>query len=536
MEPKPTWLRAIHFGGGEVQVPKSVEEALVSPQACFWQEAMDAEVASLHENGTWELVERPKGVRPVGVKWVFALKVDSHGNIVRFKARLVAKGFMQVEGVDFEETYAPVSKYSTTRAILAVAAKEGWEVQQLDVKTAFLQGELREQVFVEQPPGYSDGTDRVCFLYKALYGLKQAPRAWYEHMHEKLSQLGYTVSAADPGLYVCTKVGQQGERILLLVYVDDMLLASPSAAVVAEAKANLLSIFDARDMGDVCDFVGMHIERDVEQGTIKISNERMIADLLSRYGMANAEGNQVPIASKASDDLVREGVPLDQRRFPYSALVGSLLYLAITVRPDISFAVGALSRFMSCPTVGHWRVAKGVLRYLAATRSVGITYGGSSSDEGLRGWCDADYGGDKDIRRSTTGYVFTINGGAVSWASKRQQTVALSTAESEYMAACAATREAVWMRQLVGELGLPVKAVPISGDNQASLNWVHNHVVGAKSKHIAVQYHFVRERVALREVSFSWVPSADQAADVFTKPLSADMHWACCAKIGVHKV
>jgi Reverse transcriptase (RNA-dependent DNA polymerase) len=529
-------LRAIPFGAGEVHVPKSVEEALASPQASFWQEAMDSEVASLYENGTWELVERPRGVRPVGVKWVFDLKVDSHGNILRFKARLVAKGFMQVEGVDFEETYAPVSKYSTTRAILALAASEGWEVQQLDMKTAFLQGELQERVFVEQPPYFTDGTDRVCLLYKALYGLKQAPRAWYEHMHEKLGQLGYAVSAADPGLYVCTKVGPDGGRVLLLVYVDDMLLASPSAAVVAEAKAQLLSAFDARDVGGVSDFVGMHIERDVDQGTITISNPRMINDLLSRYGMTNAKGNQVPISSEAIKELKREGVPLDQKRFPYSALVGSLLYLAITVRPDISFAVGALSRFMSCPTVGHWWVAKGVLRYLAAHPNLGITYGGSSSGEGLRGWCDADYAGDQDVRRSTTGYVFTINGGAVSWASKRQPTVALSTAEAEYMAACAATREAVWLRQLVVDLGMPVTVVPIAGDNQACLNWVHNQVVSAKSKHIAVQHHFVRERVALRQVSFSWVPTAEQAADVFTKPLKGDAHWACCAMLGMHKV
>jgi hypothetical protein len=405
-------------------------------------------------------------------------------------------------------------------------------VQQLDVKTAFLQGRLQEEVYVEQPPGYNDGTGRVCLLYKALYGLKQAPRAWHEHLHEQLSQLGYSVSVADPGLYVCSKVGPDGERVLLLVYVDDMLLASPSSAAVQEAKEMLLSIFDARDLGAVRDFVGMHTERDVEQGSITISNERMIADLLSRYGMSNANGRQVPM-SKGTVLSKDGGEQLDQRIYPYSALVGSLLYLAVTVRPDISYTVGVLSKYMSNPTVGHWHVAKGVLRYLAATPRVGITYGGSSRGIGLQGWCDADFAGDSDTRRSTTGYVFTIAGGAVSWASKRQPTVACSTTEAEYMAASAAAREALWLKKLVADLGLPVETVPIGCDNQAALSLLHNPVLSDRSKHIDVHHHFVRERVALGEVAYGWCPTKEMAADVLTKPLAADMHRACLGLMGV---
>lgn len=512
-----------------VHVPITVEEALASPQAGFWKEAMDAEMASLWENGTWQLVEAPIGVQPIDVKWVFDLKRDSMGNIVRFKARLVARGFQQKEGIDFNDTFAPVSKYSTTRAVLAVATAEGWDIQQLDVKTAFLQGRLEEQVFVKQPPYYSDGSGRVCLLFKALYGLKQAPRAWHQHMHEKLVQLGYKVSVADPGLYVCERVEPSGQRVILLVYVDDMLLASPNAAAVQQAKEVLLGIFDARDVGSVGFFVGMNITRDLQQGTIKISNERMIVDLLQKFGMVDAHGRDVPMSSGAV--LKREeGEPLDTRKYPYSTLVGSLLYLAVTVRPDISYSVGVLSKFMSCPTMSHWVAAKGVLRYLGHTRTVGITYGGSS---GLFGWCDADFAKDLDTRKSTTGYVFTLSGGAISWASKRQPTVAASTTEAEYMAASAAVKEALWLRKLVADLGQPVAAVPVACDSQGALSLLHNPILSERSKHIDVHHHFVRERVQRGEVQFGWVPTMEMTADVLTKPLSVEMHWVCCGQMGV---
>ena len=510
-------------------VPKTVEQAQASPQSEFWKAAMDEEMASLHANGTWELVDAPRGVRPVGTRWVFALKRDGHGNVVRFKARLVAKGFMQREGVDYNETFAPVSKYTSVRVLLALAAAHGWDVQQLDVKTAFLQGDLQEEVYVQQPAGFEDGTSRVCLLRKALYGLKQAPRAWHEKLHAELSKLGYQVSTADPGLYVCDKE-EAGRRVCLLVYVDDMLLVSPSADAVAEAKAALLGVFDARDMGAVCDFVGMRVERDLVAGTITISNERLINDLLSKFGMEVANSRQVPMAP----DLVlrrSEGAELDQGRYQYSSLVGGLLYLATTVRPDISYAVGVLSKFMSCPTVSHWRAAKAVLRYLAGTSRVGITYGASPAV--LHGFCDADYARDVDTRKSTTGFVFTMAGGAVSWSSKRQPTVAASTTEAEYMAASAAVKEALWLRKLLADLGVPVATVPISCDSNGALALLHNPVISERSKHIDVHHHFVRERVALGQVGFKYVSTAANAADMLTKPLAIVKHTAFCSMVGV---
>jgi Reverse transcriptase (RNA-dependent DNA polymerase) len=510
-------------------LPKTVEQALASPQSEFWRAAMDEEMASLHANGTWELVELPRGVRPVVTRCVFALKRDGAGNVVRFKARLVAKGFTQQEGVDYFETFAPVSKYTGVRVLLALAAAHGWEVQQLDVKTAFLQGDLQEEVYVQQPAGYVDGTTRVCLLRKAFYGLKQAPRAWHEKLHAELSKLGYQVSTADPGLYVCGKE-VAGRRVCLLVYVDDMLLVSPSADAVAEAKAALLGIFDARDMGAVCDYVGMRVERDMAAGTITISNERLIKDLLSRFGMGTANSRQTPMNEGCV--LSRgEGAELDQRRYQYSSLVGALLYLATTVRPDIAYAVGVLSRFMSCPTKEHWNTAKGVLRYLAGTSRLGITYGASPAV--LHGFCDADYGRCIDTRKSTTGYVFTIAGGAVSWSSKKQPTVAASTTEAEYMAASAAVKEALWLRKLLADLGVPVATVLMSCDSTGALTLVDKPVLSERSKHIDVHHHFVRERVALGQVAFRYVHTSANPADMLTKPLGPTKHLAFCSMFGM---
>jgi hypothetical protein len=486
---------------GDVVLPANVREALASPQAEQWRAAMDEEVASLHANGTWQLVEPPKGVRPIPVKWVFAVKYDSSGSIVRFKARLVAKGFLQQQGIDFGETFAPVSRYSTVRTVLARAAAKGWEVGQLDVKTAFLQGQLQEEVYVQQPPGYVDGSGRVCLLAKALYGLKQAPRAWHEHMHNHLCNLGYIASTADPGMYL-KPAASPLQFTVLVVYVDDVLVVGPDSTRVCSVKQEVMRVFEARDLGDAKDFVGMHITRDRAQGTITINNPRMITALLSQYGLSKAG----PRATPMSPGLVltrSDGVPVDQAVHPYSALVGSLLYLAVTVRPDIAHAVGVLSKYMSCPTDQHWKAAKGVLRYLAATLEVGITYGltsGKAAD--LYGWCDADFASDKDTRRSTTGYVFVVSGGAVSWGSRRQPTVAASTTEAEYMAASSAVKEGLWLRKLGRELGMQYSCVQMYCDSQGALALLQNPVISDRSKHIDVHHHFVRERVARNEVEF----------------------------------
>jgi hypothetical protein len=311
-------------------------------------------------------------------------------------------------------------------------------------------------VWTVQPTGYEQGTGHLaCHLHKALYGLKQAPRAWHHRLKSELEALGFTESPADPALFI--KLG--AHPIYLLTYVDDILITSCDTQLIISTKKSLMDTFDARDLGEATYFLGMDIIRDRSNRTIKLAQGRLTSELLSKYNLTNAKSLSTPI--NTSTKLAKDGEPLDRHTFAYAPLIGSLMYLSICTRPDISQAVGALARYMANPTVAHWQAAKGVLRYVAGTADYGITYGSAS---GLKAYCDADYAGDIDTRRSTTAYVFTLNGGAISWSSRLQQTVAASTTEAEYMAAASATKEALWLRQLLHSLGMETDAIVINAD------------------------------------------------------------------------
>ena len=492
---------------------------------------MNDEIASLYANGTWTLEDPPCGVKPIPTKWVYTVKYDAAGNVERFKARLVAQGFRQREGVDFQEVFAPVSKYSTLRALLAIAAANDMELQQLDITTAFLNGELAEEVYVLQPPGFEDGTGRAAHLHRALYGLRQAPRAWHARLKEELERIGFVESLADPGLFIFSGDGDGDSLVYVLVYVDDILIASKQLAAVQRAKAALLSAFKARDLGEATLFLGMQIARDRATRTIKLSQPRMAADLAARFGVESARARSTPLS--AADRLTAgAGEPLDLQLFPYSTLVGSLLYLSICTRPDIAFSVGALAKYMAAPTTAHWAAAKGVLRYVACTSEYGINFGGTGA-AGLQGFCDADYAGDTDTRRSTTGYVFTLHGGAITWSSRRQQTVAASTSEAEYMAAAHAVKEALWLRKLAHDLRIEVAPISIQADNQSAIKLLKNPISSMRSKHIDVIYHFARERVARKEVVFSYISTGLMIADSLTKVVPAEKHNFCRKGMGV---
>eukprot|EP00877_Chromochloris_zofingiensis_P008872 jgi/Chrzof1/4238/Cz14g04120.t1 len=381
---------------------------------------------------------------------------------------------------------------------MAKAAEEDMELHKLDVKTAFLQGNLEEDVWIQQPRGYEEGSSELaCHLHKPLYGLKQAPRAWHQRLQQELLAVGYTASAADPSLYwYCIN----GDYVYLLVYVDDILIAAKQLESVKAVKQQLLGLFESRDLGEATSYLGMSIQRNRQTGIIKIGHRLMITELLERYGAVDSKIKSVPLSPsvKLAKD---EGGPLDKEHYPYSQLVGSLMYLAITSRPDLAFSVGALARYMSCPTTVHWQAAKGVLRYLGGTLDYGITFGSDSND--LIGYCDADYAGDTDTRKSTSGYIFILHGGAITWSSKRQATVAASTTEAEYMAAAAAVKEALWLRTLLSELQLDIDNITIMADNQSAIKLLRNPISSMRTKHIDVAYHFARERVVRKEVVFS---------------------------------
>ena len=439
----------------------------------------------------------------------------------------MVQGFHQREGIDYDEVFAPVSKYSTLRTLLGIAASRNLEVHQLDIKTAFLNGNLEETVYTAQPPGYEQGAPGIaCRLRKALYGLKQAPRAWHRTLKAELESMGYTESAADPGLFI----KPSSPPVYLLIYVDDILVVSGDTSALIATKNQIATAFDARDLGPSTYFLGMDILRDPSTGSIKIAQTRHTADLLTRFDMLNAKPLDTP--SSAACKLTADGEPLDTKLHPYSTLVGSLMYLASCTRPDIAQAVGALARFMAKPTTAHWTAAKHILRYLAGTSNYGIVF--NAGDPILDVYCDANYAGCIDTRRSTTGYLFTLNGGAITWSSRLQVTVAASTTEAEYMAAAATVKEALWLRKLLTDLGIDAACIDIKSDSQSAIALLKNPVVFLRSKHIDVIHHFARERVARGEVNFTYIPTGSMAADCLTKPVPTAKFKFCCTAMGLN--
>ena len=529
------WKATVHVAAVADLEPTTVQEALSSSDAVQWRDAIAAELKSIVANKVYSLTELPPGRKAIGCKWVFKIKRGADGSIERYKARLVAKGFSQTEGVDFSETYAPVAKFNSIRALLAIAAAEGYTVQQMDVKTAFLNGELEEEIYMQQPEGTAKpGEEHLVWrLHRALYGLKQAPRVWYRRLDQQLTEMGFERCDADYSVYV-----HHGQHVILVVYVDDLIITGPDEPVFA-TKAKLAEVFDMTDLGDVHWLLGMEISRD--RAGIHISQERYIRELLERFGMNDCKPASTPM---------QVGLPLtdnmspttDKQRnemavVPYRSAVGSLMYAMVATRPDIAAAVSAVSRYMGNPGPEHWTAVKRIMRYLKGTAAWVLTLG-SDVPLQLVGYCDADWGGgDLDGRRSTTGYVFSLGSGSIVWSSKRQPTVALSTTEAEYMATTNAAREAVWLRRLLGELGYePTEATVLYSDNQGSIRLAHNPVNHSRTKHIDVQHHFVRELIESKEVALRYCPSDANVADVLTKPLQRDKHVHCAQALGLRLV
>ena len=320
----------------------------------------------------------------------------------------------------------------------------------------------------------------------------------------------------------------------MLVYVDDILPASKSRELLDSVKHKLMKNFAVRDLGAATFFLGMEILRDRPNRSLKLVQGRLISEVIGKYGLTGAKTKTTPLSpgvrlATASSELEL----LNTVQFPYSELVGTLLYLSVCTRPDIAHAVGCLSRYMAKPTRDQWNAAMGVLRYLSGTARYGICFSPCDDPTPTVGFCDADYAGDIDTRRSTTGYVFVMHGGAVSWSSRLQPTVAVSTSEAEYMAAAAAVKEALWMRKLLHDLQIEIGSVLILSDNQACLSLLKHPIASQRSKHIDIIYHFARERVARGEVCFQYCPTAKMVADSLTKALPPSKFLFCRDQMGV---
>ena len=483
-----------------------------SPNTERWRAAEKAEYDSLLENKTWVLVPRPKDRQVVANRWVYDIKHDG-----RFKARLVAKGFTQVWGEDYHETFSPVACFESIRYLLVHAALEDWDIEAMDVKTAFLNGDLEEEIYMEQPEGWAvKGKEKyVCLLKKAIYGLKQASRQWNAKIHKSLLDLGFSRTYSDAGVYVYRRQGGDFTLIVVL-YVDDLLLFGDDTSQIAQLKRALKKQYKMTDLGPVQRFLGLRITRDCSVQTIDIDQEEYIQSVLEHFNMADCKPASTPLPSGAV--LVATEQPAsDSFCQRYQSLIGSLLYATLGTRPDIDFAVTRLSKYNANPSDAHWNYAKYVLRYLQGTKNYRLRYYGASND-GLLSYSDSDWAEDRDDRHSTSGSVFLMAGGAVSWASRRQPTISLSLTEAEYKAASDTCRQLTWLRTFGSELGDDVtRPTPLCLDNQGSIFLSVNPVIDRRTKHVEIKYHYIREQVELGSVEIFYVATKDQLADALTK-------------------
>lgn len=439
----------------EREEPSTYQEAISSDDANNWRLAMQDEYDSLIKNNTWILTQLPPGRKVIKNKWVFKLKREQDNSVQRYKARLVAKGFTQRQGVDYDETYSPVVKYDSLRIVLSIAAAEDLEISQLDVKTAFLYGDLNEEIYIEQPQGFiQTGKEAdVCRLLKSLYGLKQASRSWNQKLDGFLIEYGLIRSSADPCVYFLN----DGEGLTIVaIWVDDGLICSHHQSRIDDIVQQLNSKFEITS-GPATFFVGLQILRDRSQRRLFLSQSHYIKQMLHKFGMENCKPKGIPadphgrltaLMSPSDEEEIKK-----MESIPYREAVGSLMYAMVTTRPDIAYAVSQVAQFAQNPGQAHWEGVKRIFSYLAGTTHHGISFSGSMEKNSLLAYTDSDYAGDVDNRKSTTGYVIMLNNGPSAWCSKRQQCTTLSTTEAEYVAACESAKELVWLRSLLKDIG-----------------------------------------------------------------------------------
>lgn len=494
----------------------SVTEALNGTERENWKAAMNDEMKSLLENRTWDLVSLPDGQKALKNKWVLRRKTDANGNLEKYKARLVIKGCSQREGIDYDEVYSPVVRYASIRYLISIAVQFDLEIFQMDAVTAFLQGELEDVIYMQQPEHFHDGTNKVCLLRKSIYGLKQASRVWNIKFSNVLTSAGYTRSVLDPCVYF--KFVNNKKKIFIAIYVDDVLIFTNCLELKHELHNILTSNFKMKDLGVAKFCVGLHITRDRKNNIIYVDQTKYIEELLEKFGMTQC--NAIDTPSDPNQRLSKEARVdnFDPDVVPYQQAVGCILYLTQGTRPDIAFAVNNVSRYNNCFTKTHWLAVKRILRYLSGTKNLRLAFKKNAKNF-VFGYCDADWATDIDDRKSCTGYVFMRSSGAITWNSKRQPTVALSTAEAEYMALSSATQEAMWLKQFEDEIFSIDRPINIFCDNQSAISLANNNGYSARCKHIDIRHHFIRQKVFDKKCILQHVSTEENAADAMTKSL-----------------
>lgn len=502
--------------------PQTYEEAMKSKECGLWKKAMDEELDAFEKNNVWEVVKRPVNKTIVDSRWVFKIKDGK-----RFKARLCAKGFKQIRGIDYDETFAPTTRYDSIRLLLSIAAERKLEIKQFDIKTAFLHGELQEEIYLSPPEGMEVNANEVCKLNKSVYGLKQASRCWNSKFDEFLKSLSLQPSQADPCVYHGVILESE---VIIALFVDDGLILAKDKKILDFALNKMNEKFEIT-ASDPNVFIGMEIKR-FPDGSIFMNQADYIERLIERFGMKNAYESNIPADPNVNLESCDQNI--DYIDVPYREAVGSLMFLSVVSRPDISYAVGMVARFVNSPNQACWNAVKKIIRYLMKTRSLGIYYSGLSQE--LMGFADADHANDQNSRKSITGYVSLLNGSVVTWCSQKQRIVALSSMEAEYVAASTAAQELLWIRQFLKDVGVSVKnATKLFIDNQSAIALVKNNVYHKRSKHIDVRYHHIRDLQKRKILDVKYINTVDQTADMFTKALPFKSFSSFTEKLGMRR-
>ncbi|CAM8973005.1 unnamed protein product [Rhodiola kirilowii] len=489
---------------------------------------MNKEMDALAANNTWKICDLPQHKHAIGCKWVYKIKHKSDGTIERYKARLVAKGFTQEEGLDYTETFDPVTKMTSVRILLALAASKSWPIFQMDVNNAFLHGTLGEAVYMQLPSGYNKDVKtkgKVCRLLKSLYGLKQASRQWFSRFTDALLTYGFQQSLNDYSLFTFTK---DGNFLALLVYVYDIILTGPSVPQMEAVKAYINSCFSIKDLGPLKYFLGIEVAR--SPAGIFINQRKYAMELLDDTGLLGCKPSKIPMDSKHTLGLSTSELMHDPTE--YRRLVGRLIYLNVTM-PDLSYPVHVLSQFMCNPRQDHYQVALKVLRYVKGAPGQGLFFSATALLS-LEAYCYVDWASCPVTRRSVSGFCVCLGSAIVSWKTKKQHTISRSSAESEYRSMAHVTCELIWISSLLKDLHVNhTTPIPLFCDSKAAVHIAKNPVFHERTKHIELDCHLVRQYVNSKFITPQFLSGADQPADILTKAVTAEVLYRLIGKLGV---
>jgi Reverse transcriptase (RNA-dependent DNA polymerase) len=521
-------------------------EALASPEREFWIAGGRDELQSLKDLNVFVLVPRshvPPGQRPLKGKLVCKRKRDGAGNVTWYKVRYVAKGYAQQYGIHYDKTAAPTTRLESFRALLHIGAALNWDIQQFDVKTAFLHSILPagESMFLEQPPRFEEPGKEgwVMHLMKSIYGMKQASRVWNVTFDSVVQEWGFMRLPCEWCVY--RRQSKTG-TILFAVHVDDIISIASSSDENKRFQSLLTSRWDISALGPAKFALGIAISRDRAARTISLSQTVMIDRLLDNFGQLDARPVDMPMVAGLKLERPDRTVPVDPlvsewaTRTPYRELIGSLMYIAIGTRLDIAFAVNKLASFLDCYRIEHWEASIRVLRYLKGTCTLALVLGGKHPLS-LSGYSDSDYANCPTTSCSISGYVFTLGSSTISWCSCKQKTVADSSCYAEYIALHEAAHETVFLRQLLDGIGFPsTTSTILRCDNAAATTIAEDHVWHSCIKHIRVKFHYIRELIATGDMTVARCHSSNNVADILTKALAKPIFCRLQSALSLHTV